>query len=663
MGNILQKNKAKEAQKILSEIYGSFKMDILMVFDDKYSKHAAATMCSIIKNNGTCINFHVMYSSISQENIQKLTGFIKKENCNITFYKVNKNDFKYCLVDPKILDVTQETFYRILAVKYLPETIHRCLYIDTDVIILDSIKELFELNLDNYALAAVPGYAEGERKVSLGMPEDASYFQAGVILFNLDYWREHNTADKVMNYIKSIYPRVLFRVDQDALNSQLYNQFYKLPLTYNTHVIPNRPDEFYLQDKYFSQFSLDEIAQAKIYKKIIHYTGHKNWKPWWQNSQSPYSYHYFYYRSMTPYKVKKLPKFKTTNHQKNKIKIFNKMDSNNISVVVQGAISADTITCLKSIRKHLPKAEIILSTYKDSITQGLDYDKLILNDDPGAINIGVNFRPLNINRQIFTTLSGIRAATRMYVLKIRTDAKMTGLHFCQIFDYANTALNKTEIKYKIFKNRIICSSNFTRNPESDVNGLCFQISDLWLFGLKEDLNDLFDIPLQKKEEALVLHNNNLVRKYTPEQYILLTCLKKHGFTNGFDLNFMNQKDKNLILNTKKILINNFLILNQKNCGISEPKKFKYHPAINKAGIMTTYDLLTIYKTFYENNYTIPYIFANHTTEVLRTRKIKEKLKKSYNIIKEICMFPYYILQYLITYTRHIPKLLIWYFYN
>ena len=67
--------------------------------------------------------------------------------------------------------------------------------------------------------------------------------------------------------------------------------------------------------------------------------------------------------------------------------------TSDISVVVQGAIAGPskdgkaypTRDCLLSIRRRLPGAEIILSTWKGSDVTGLDYDQLVLNDDPGAV--------------------------------------------------------------------------------------------------------------------------------------------------------------------------------------------------------------------------------------------------------------------------------------
>ena len=64
---------------------------------------------------------------------------------------------------------------------------------------------------------------------------------------------------------------------------------------------------------------------------------------------------------------------------------MSKIKSKDISVVVQGAINSEvTPKCLESIRKYLPEAEIILSTWEGSDVVGLDYDKLVLNKDPGT---------------------------------------------------------------------------------------------------------------------------------------------------------------------------------------------------------------------------------------------------------------------------------------
>ena len=64
------------------------------------------------------------------------------------------------------------------------------------------------------------------------------------------------------------------------------------------------------------------------------------------------------------------------------------IDFAEVSVIVQGAISREYAPrCLASIRLSMPKAEIILSVAENAAYHSLDYDQLVLTEDPGAFLI------------------------------------------------------------------------------------------------------------------------------------------------------------------------------------------------------------------------------------------------------------------------------------
>ncbi|WP_036830420.1 glycosyltransferase family 8 protein, partial [Photobacterium sanctipauli] len=96
------------------------------------------------------------------------------------------------------------------------------LYIDVDAIVVDSISDLFNQELEEYVIAAVDiPFAECEEHCPL--PPEFNYFNSGVLLFNLKRWRDEKYRSQIVNYIldnsKSIeYP------DQDALNGVLFNK-------------------------------------------------------------------------------------------------------------------------------------------------------------------------------------------------------------------------------------------------------------------------------------------------------------------------------------------------------------------------------------------------------------------------------------------------------
>ncbi len=99
------------------------------------------------------------------------------------------------------------------------------------------------------------------------------------------------------------------------------------------------------------------------------------------------------------------------------------INTQDITVVVQGAVDKkNTKLCLESIRKYLPGAEIVLSTWKDTDVTKLDFDKVVLNPDPGGYKDKyVNTFTNNTLRQLISTQNGIKRATRKYIIKIRSD--------------------------------------------------------------------------------------------------------------------------------------------------------------------------------------------------------------------------------------------------
>ena len=112
------------------------------------------------------------------------------------------------------------------------------------------------------------------------------------------------------------------------------------------------------------------------------------------------------------------------------------INTEDISVVVQGAVDKEnTPLCLKSIRKYLPGSEIILSTWKGTNIESLDYDKVMLNSDPGGYKDRyVHTFTNNTLRQLVSTKNGLRRATRKYIIKMRSDLILRSNSFLTYFE-------------------------------------------------------------------------------------------------------------------------------------------------------------------------------------------------------------------------------------
>lgn len=330
-----------------------------------------------------------------------------------------------------------------------------------------------------------------------------------------------------------------------------------------------------------------------------------------------------------------------------------KIKSEDISVVVQGAISTEfTEKVLNSIRKYLPNAEIILSTWKGSEVSNLDYDVLVENIDPGAELLFKNTKIYhNLNRQIVSTKEGIKKASRKYVFKTRTDISLTGKGFLNYFEKFTQRCDEC----KFVEKRVVTSNCFARYPRL----LPFHPGDWVFFGLKEDLLKIWDIPLAPEPETTNwFYSHELLEqhmsdswfshfrhRYCAEQYIWIEFLKKYmpiNFEHMFDITPEN------IRLTEVSFANNIVIITDKQFGI----KFLKGHQDNGLSIYNHPRWKYLYKTYCDNSYqlsTLEYIVSNPVS-VKNIRKLKELLYNIINPLISILRWPYYfilILYYLL----------------
>jgi len=283
------------------------------------------------------------------------------------------------------------------------------------------------------------------------------------------------------------------------------------------------------------------------------------------------------------------------------------IDSKEISVVVQGAIDKNlTQKCLNSIRLLLPKSVIILSTWEGSDAEGLNYDVLIKNKDPGAelCDLEYNIKN-NVNRQILSTKNGLMNTTTKYALKLRSDIVLKNNNFLKYFTKFDNFRNK---ECKIFKNRIIINNLYCANRKK--TNFLFHISDWVQFGLTEDIFNLWDIQLQKepetskyflnKERPLIDPVSTWLFQYIPEQYIWKSCLEKNGIDIKFEY-FTDLNERNIEINDLAFA-NNVVIVNYEEYGIKflkfDPYKWDYQSQ------MDYFIWQKLYKKYCNNNYKI-----------------------------------------------------------
>lgn len=288
-----------------------------------------------------------------------------------------------------------------------------------------------------------------------------------------------------------------------------------------------------------------------------------------------------------------------------------KIKTKDISVIVQGAIDSElTPKCLKSIRKYLKGAQIILSTWEGSNVEGLDFDILVENKDPGGVLMCKKTKLYNnVNRQLVSTQNGLEKAERKYAIKFRTDFYLMGNDFLKYFD----KFPVRDENYACFKERVIVCSALSRLTSEIGVPTPFHLSDFFLFGLTEDIKLYFEkTPLMPDSDLAnysylypdkkPYKNDSLCFRYAPEQYFGVSFAKRHLKNLRFD-DWTDWNDENIEL-SKKFLMSNFIFLGFPESGVFSDKHWQalIYETGQYPGLINYRTFIEMYKSILDSNY-------------------------------------------------------------
>jgi len=267
-------------------------IDITCSSDDNYVQHCMAMLCSVYHNNKTHeVYTHLLHNGLSSDSISLFKSLNERYNNTIQFYCIDDAAVKDAKLK-KDSPVTIATYYRLLLPDLLSESIDRILYLDCDVIVRKDISELFtDIDMSGYGVAAVKDSLPWNTKhrFVMGLSLNEASFCAGVMLINLQYWRDHDCKQQLMDFSTKESDEVFF-ADQDALNFVFRKHWYQLPYQYG-----HSPLSVAILDS--GQRWSDYLANAYD-PSIIHYAAHV--KPWF-SVKFPESDLYWYYLNLSGY--------------------------------------------------------------------------------------------------------------------------------------------------------------------------------------------------------------------------------------------------------------------------------------------------------------------------------------------------------------------------
>jgi lipopolysaccharide biosynthesis glycosyltransferase len=282
-------------------------MNIVFSSDDNYMGLLAASMLSLLENKDEDddIQLFVFDDNIKEESKKQMDAMLEPYGQKITYMRVP--------TEKELIGRTLPTqrwsttmILRLFVGSIFPEDIERIIFLDCDVLVLGSLKELWETELKGHYIGGVLECSGNARKRNLGLKPDATYINAGVEIIDLKALRESDAEERYRKFLceNSGY---IPEVEQGTVNACISQWILPIHPKWNAHTT------FFMFD-YDTQRrikrptvypSREEVREAVEKPMIVHFSGccYSDIRPWLEEGKSehPYAQGFMEYKKRTPW--------------------------------------------------------------------------------------------------------------------------------------------------------------------------------------------------------------------------------------------------------------------------------------------------------------------------------------------------------------------------
>ena len=246
-------------------------LNFLYCIDENYNKQFETSVFSLLENVSEKIKIYVIHKNpnllrVSQiisnhKNLDELS-IIKFQNPGINFPNLENTH------------VSEATYYRLFLQEYIPESEKFIMYMDADIVCINDPTDSIKKEINNLTISDKVISVKSEKIFDEYVDEtlerlkltQRNYFNAGVMLIDLNKWFKENLSLKLTAHIDSIRNRIKYW-DQDVLNSYFDGQFIELSEFLNFKLLLN-----------YENLHVDLVKNSNSNIMFIHYTG--KYKPW-----------------------------------------------------------------------------------------------------------------------------------------------------------------------------------------------------------------------------------------------------------------------------------------------------------------------------------------------------------------------------------------------
>lgn len=270
------------------------RMNIATALNSRYMRYAYVMLLSLFKNQpeNIDIRIYLLNTDLTDTDRTHLSELVAKYRQTIYFIHIDKGIFPASC--PVSDSWSLEAYFRLMICDILPDDIDRLLYLDVDIIINQSLTELYQTDFgENMLCACADPYQDYFPDIrndifAEQLRQGFTYFNSGVILFSLAAMRGRY---HLVDYMKTA-QNLNFHLeapDQDLLNYMHWQE---------VKILDANKYNLLARLAYQHDIHYNEVKQAV---SIVHFSGNKPWQGqfvhfdieqlWWDYAmQTPFAF-------------------------------------------------------------------------------------------------------------------------------------------------------------------------------------------------------------------------------------------------------------------------------------------------------------------------------------------------------------------------------------
>ena len=247
-------------------------MNTVTALNRKYIPYTSTMLISHAINEKEHIDAYLLHSELNQDDISLIEQVVSGYDIKICPIFVDKKNFSERL--PHNDQWSLETYYRLMMLELLPDTVDRALYLDGDMVINKSLSDFYHEEFDDAMIIAC------DDKSGLNTPDRYGpkhnemfrqayengyrYFNAGVMLLNISKMREKYSFQTYLEAVNS------WNYQMEAPDQDILNWVHWREVAYEDCMVY----DLFARVAHNAGITYEEVKENVA---IIHYAGAKPW--------------------------------------------------------------------------------------------------------------------------------------------------------------------------------------------------------------------------------------------------------------------------------------------------------------------------------------------------------------------------------------------------